>query len=148
MKTEPVTAAVHIDAPPARVYEYFTRPDAIASWMGEAALLDAEPGGGLALDVHGAPVRGHFLQLDPPHRLVISWGYAGSAVLPPGASTVEIRLTADRDGTRVEVEHRDLPPDQRAGHASGWTHYIARLQVAAVGRDPGPDPGMPEPDNG
>ncbi len=145
MTTEPVTATVHIDAPPERVYEYLTRPAAIVAWMGEHALADARPGGRLALDIKGAPVRGRFVHLDPPHRLVISWGYAGSAVLPPGASTVEIRLIADRGGTRVELEHRDLPDGQRPGHISGWTHYLTRLALAAAGRDPGPDPGMPEP---
>ena len=98
---------------------------------------------GLTLDIKGAPVRGRFLELDPPRRLLISWGYAGSDHLPPGASNVEVRLTADRGGTRVELQHRDLPPGQQPGHASGWTHYLVRLQAAASGRDPGPDPGMP-----
>ena len=144
MTTDPVTAAVHIDAPPERVYEYFTRPAAIVTWMGEYALLEAEPGGRFTVDVKGAPVRGRFLSLDPPRRLLISWGYAGSDRLPPGASTVEIRLTAERGGTRVELEHRDLPAEERPGHASGWAHYFGRLGVAAAGRDPGPDPGMPD----
>jgi hypothetical protein len=27
---------------------------------------------------------------------------------------------------------------------SGWTHYLARFEAAAAGRDLGPDPGMPE----
>ena len=68
--------------------------------------------------------------------------------LPPGTSTVEIRFTAERGGTRVELEHRDLPVEERPGHASGWTHYFGRLAVAAAGRDPGPDPGMPDVDAG
>ena len=140
-----VTASVHIDAPPERVYEYFTRPEAIVSWMGDYALLEAQPGGRFDLDILGAPVRGRYLHLDPPHRLLISWGYAGSDRLPPGASTVEVRLTAERGGTRVVLEHRDLPPQERPGHASGWTHYLARLRVAGSGRDPGPDAGMPAP---
>ena len=140
-----VTASVHIDAPPERVYEYFTRPEAIVSWMGDYALLEAQPGGRFDLDILGAPVRGRYLHLDPPHRLLISWGYAGSDRLPPGASTVEVRLTAERGGTRVVLEHRDLPPPERPGHASGWTHYLARLRAAGSGRDPGPDPGMPAP---
>ena len=143
MNADRVTASVHIDAPPERVYEYFTRPQALLSWMGDYALLEPQPGGRFHLDVKGAPVRGHFLDLDPPCRLLISWGYAGSDRLPPGTSTVEIRLTADRGGTRVDLEHRDLPPSERPGHASGWTHYLTRLQAAAPGRDPGPDPGMP-----
>ena len=144
MATEPVVATVHIDAPLERVYEYFTRPAAIVTWMGEYALLEAEPGGRFTVDVKGAPVRGRFLSLDPPRRLLISWGYAGSDRLPPGASTVEIRLTAEPGGTRVELEHRDLPAEERPGHASGWAHYFGRLAVAAAGRDPGPDPGMPD----
>ena len=144
MTTDPVTASVHINAPPERVYEYFTRPEAIVTWMGEHAQLEAEPGGRFHLDIKGAPVRGRYLHLDPPHRLLISWGYAGSACLPPGASTVEVTLTADHGGTRVDLEHRDLPPAERPRHASGWTHYLARLEQAAAGRSPGPDPGMPQ----
>jgi uncharacterized protein YndB with AHSA1/START domain len=143
MTAEPVIASVHIDAPPERVYEYFTRAEAIVAWMGDYALVEAEPGGRFTVDVKGAPVRGRFLVLDPPRRLLISWGYAGSDRLPPGASTVEIRLTAERGGTRVELEHRDLPAEERPGHVSGWTHYLARLAAAGSGRDPGPDPGMP-----
>jgi uncharacterized protein YndB with AHSA1/START domain len=143
MKADAITAAVHIDAPPERVYEYFTRPEAIISWMGEYALLQAEPGGLFELDIKGAPVRGRFLEMDPPRRLLISWGYADSERLPPGASTVEVRLTADRGGTRVELQHRDLPAGEQPGHASGWTHYLTRLKAAASGSDPGRDPGMP-----
>jgi len=145
MTAEPVTATIHIDAPPERVYEFFTRPQAIVTWMGEYAVLEAEPGGRFTVDVKGAPVRGRFLDLDPPRRLVISWGYAGSDRLPPGASTVEVRFTPERGGTRVDLEHRDLPDGERPGHASGWTHYLSRLAVAASGGDPGPDPGMPDP---
>jgi uncharacterized protein YndB with AHSA1/START domain len=103
----------------------------------------ARAGGRLALDVQGAPVRGRFIELDPPHRLLISWGYAGSARLPAGASTVEIRLIPREGGTRVVVEPRDLPAEERSGHTIGWGHYLARLGVVASGDDPGPDPGMP-----
>jgi len=144
MTDDQVTASVHIDAPPERVYEYFTRPQALISWMGDYALLEPQPGGRFHLDIRGVPVRGRFLDLDPPRRLVISWGYAGSDRLPPGASTVEIRFTADRGGTRVDLEHRGLPPAERPRHDSGWTHYLARLRAAAPGREPGPDPGMPD----
>jgi len=144
MTTEAVTASIHIDAPPERVYEYFTRPEAIVTWMGEYALLEAEPGGRFCVDIKGSPVRGRFLHLDPPHRLLISWGYAGSDHLPPGASTVEVTLTADRGGTRVDLEHRDLPPAEQPRHVPGWTHYLTRLHAAASGRDPGHDPGMPD----
>jgi len=138
---EPIAAQIHIDADPALVFDYFTKPEAMVRWMGEFAHLDATPGGEFKVDVRGAPVRGRYLELDPPHRLVIAWGYAGSDRHPPGASTVEVRLIADAGGTRVEVEHRDLPAEETPGHTTGWRHYLDRLRVAAAGRDPGKDRG-------
>jgi uncharacterized protein YndB with AHSA1/START domain len=141
MTAKPVIATVYIDAPPERVYEFFTRPEAMVRWMGEYARLEPEPGGQFTVNIQGTPVRGRYLQLDPPHRLVISWGYAGSEPLPAGASTVEVRLTAEGAGTRVDLEHRDLPTAEQPGHVTGWTHYLARL-AAAVAGDAGPDPGM------
>jgi uncharacterized protein YndB with AHSA1/START domain len=143
MAAEPVAASVFVAALPERVYEYFTQPEAIVRWMGDYALLEPEPDGRFTLDVRGAPVRGRYIELDPPYRLLISWGYAGSERLPPGASTVEVRLIPDGAGTRVELQHRDLPAEETQGHVAGWAHYLARLQAAAGGGNPGPDPGMP-----
>jgi uncharacterized protein YndB with AHSA1/START domain len=143
MTADPVTASIHIEAPPERIYDYFIRPEAIVTWMGETARLEPRPGGRFHLDIQGTPVRGRFLTLDPPYRLVISWGYAGSDELPPGASIVEVTLTPVPGGTRVDLEHRDLPPVEQPKHVSGWTHYLSRLHLAAAGVDPGYDPGMP-----
>jgi uncharacterized protein YndB with AHSA1/START domain len=136
----PYRTSVDIAAPPESVYPYLTQAEAIVTWMGDYAVLDAVPGGVFHLDINGVPVRGRYLELDPPHRLVISWGHAGSDRLPPGASTVEITLTPIPAGTRVTVEHRDLPPDQAAQHATGWPHFLNRLTIAARGQHPGPDP--------
>jgi uncharacterized protein YndB with AHSA1/START domain len=140
MTAEPLTASVHIEAAPERVFEHFTSPEAIVRWMGDYALLQATPGGAFEVDINGVPVRGRYLEVDPPHRLLISWGHAGSDRLPPGASTVEVRLTPAGGGTRVEIEHRDLPADTRAAFGRGWPHFLGRLAIATAGGDPGPDP--------
>jgi uncharacterized protein YndB with AHSA1/START domain len=136
---EPYEHSLHIAAEPAQVFVYFTRPDAILCWMGDYAVLDPRPGGQFTLDVNGVPVRGQYLEIDPPRRLVISWGHAGSQRLPPGASTVEITLTPERDGTTVRIVHRDLPEPDARDHATGWPHFLHRLTTAATGQDPGPD---------
>jgi uncharacterized protein YndB with AHSA1/START domain len=130
---DPIVESIHVDAAPERVFGYFTAPDAIVRWMGEYARLDPTPGGEFAVDIKGVPVRGRYLELDPPHRLLISWGHAGSDHLPPGASTLEVRLRPDRGGTRVEVVHRDLPEPEATGHVAGWRHFLARLALAASG---------------
>jgi uncharacterized protein YndB with AHSA1/START domain len=79
----PFTASVHIAADPERVFDYFTKPAAILRWMGDYAVLDPHPGGQFTLDINGVPVRGRYLAVDRPHRLVLSWGHAGSDRLPP-----------------------------------------------------------------
>jgi uncharacterized protein YndB with AHSA1/START domain len=134
MAPEPVVASVHVDAEPGRVYEYFTAPEAMVRWMGNFARLDATPGGEFAVDIEGVPVRGHYVELDPPHRLLIAWGHAGSERLPPGGSTLEVKLVPDAGGTRVEIVHSGLPEPEATGHPAGWRRYLDRLAVAAATR--------------
>lgn len=140
MPTEPYRTSIEISAPPDAVYPFLTEPVSILRWMGDYAVLDARPGGAFTLDINGVPVRGHYIELDPPHRLVIAWGHAGSDLLPPGSSTVEITLEPIAGGTRLQLEHRDLPPREAEMHAIGWPHFLRRLAIAGTGKDPGPDP--------
>ena len=60
----PYRTSVDIGAPPEAVYPYLTRPEAIVSWMGDYAVLDAVPGGLFHLDINGVPVPGRYLELD------------------------------------------------------------------------------------
>lgn len=140
MAADPLISSIHIDASPEEVYEHFVNPQAIVGWMGDYALLDSSPGGAFKVDINGVPVRGAYLELDPPRRLVISWGHAGSERLPPGSSTVEVHLTPHEGGTLVEVVHSGLPEPEAEQHAIGWNHFLERLAVRAAGRDPSPDP--------
>ena len=133
---DPVVASVHVDAEPGRVYQYFTAPEAMLEWMGNYARLDATPGGEFAVDIEGVPIRGHYVELDPPHRLLIAWGHAGSERLPPGASTVEVKLVPDAGGTRVEIVHSGLPEPEATGHPAGWRRYLDRLAVAVAAGTP------------
>jgi uncharacterized protein YndB with AHSA1/START domain len=134
------TTSVHIDAVPERVFDYFTKPEAIVRWMGDYAALDPTPGGEFTLDINGVPVRGRYLEVDPPRRLLLSWGHAGSNRLPPGASTVEITLTPSDGGTTVTIVHSGLPAAEADQHRLGWPHFLERLVIAAPGGDPGADP--------
>jgi len=111
-----------------------------------SAELDPQPGGVYRCDViPGHTALGEFVELDPPHRLVFTWGWEQSgdepSSVPPGSSTIEIELTPEGDGTSLHFVHRDLPtPENVASHAHGWDHYLPRLETVASGGDPGEDP--------
>ncbi len=133
MTAEPIRATVHIQAPPERVFEHFTRPEALLLWIGEHAVLDPEPGGEFTVDIRGVPVRGRYLEVEPPCRLLISWGHAGSDRLPPGASLLEVRLRPAAGGTTVTISHSGLPQPEATGHRQGWRQFLDQLAIAARG---------------
>ncbi|MEE2059748.1 SRPBCC family protein [Rhodococcus artemisiae] len=135
--------SIDIAVCPETVFEYLTTNSGMTAWMGQYAELDPRPGGGFAVDVAGYPVRGEYLHVDYPTRVVVSWGFAGNTDLPIGASTVEFRLTAVAGGTRVDLIHSDLPDTELRGHAHGWAHFLPRLATAGSGGDAGPDAWQP-----
>ncbi len=145
-ETVAVERQIAIAAGPETVWQFLVDPDKAARWMGQVAEFEPRPGGLYRVDViPGHTARGEFVELDPPRRLVYTWGWEpgenGPNPVPPGSSTIEIELAPDGDGTLLHFTHRDLPSAEAAeSHAHGWDHYLDRLVIAAAGGDPAPDP--------
>lgn len=138
-------STIDIDAPPETVFPFLVTETGMTAWMGQWAALDPVPGGSFAVDIAGYPCRGSFLVVEPPRRVMVSWGFAGNESLPPGASTVSFELTPIATGTRLDVIHTDLPHPDVAGHADGWAHFLPRLTRAALGEHLPPDRWTPTP---
>ena len=84
---------------------------------------------------------GEYVEVQPPHRVVFTWGFAGARPSAAAGSTrVEVTLEPDGGGTRLTLLHHGLPEGTRGAHAEGWTHYLARLAPVAAGVAPEPDP--------
>lgn len=132
---EPVEVETWVRASPEVVFTFFTDSDKYRRWQGQKAELDPRPGGRYRVDMDGTNVaRGEYVEVDPPRRVVFTWGFEGSPVLPPGSSTVEVTLIPDGDGTIVRLRHSGLPDeDSRAQHAAGWQLYTQRLVAEAGG---------------
>lgn len=141
-----VEREVRIAARPETVFAFFTDPDKMIQWKGRKAELDPRPGGIYRVDISGRVVaRGEYVEVDPPHRVVFTWGWEGAEAegehaVPPGSSRVEVSLEPDGDGTLVRLRHLGLPEEALEIHGQGWDLYLGRLVVAGAGGDPGPDP--------
>jgi uncharacterized protein YndB with AHSA1/START domain len=131
IRSDIIVATQHIQAPPEVVFPYFTDPALIVTWIGQQAQLDPQPGGVFALDMGEVGARGAYLTVEPPYRVVFSWGVLGSDALPPGTSTVEVVLTPDGDDTLVVLTHRGLPSSHLGDHRDGWEHLLGRLGATA-----------------
>jgi uncharacterized protein YndB with AHSA1/START domain len=127
------TTSIEIEAAPDLVFDYLVTEAGMTAWMGQHATLNPRAGGSFAVDIAGHAIRGQYLEVERPHRVVVSWGMAGSTDLPPGSSTVEFTLKPTSHGTRVELVHSQLPDSRLDGHADGWTHFLGRLRIVAPG---------------
>lgn len=139
-----VQREVRVDARPETIFPFFTDPELMVRWMGNSAQADPRPGGVYRVDINGTYIaRGEYVEVSPPDRVVFTWGWEGEGTIAPGASTVEVTLTADGEETLVRLVHRDIPnEDSASAHGRGWEHYLERLRVAGAGGDPGPDRGV------
>lgn len=133
------TKSIWIDAPPDVVFEYFTDPEKMARWCGRRAELDPVPGGIYRLDMgQWGVVEGEFVRVERPSFVSHTVPSGGTADSP--ASLVEVRISADAGGSRVEIRQTELTSPMDRIAQRGWEHHLARLSVAATGGSPGADP--------
>ena len=131
-----------IAASPETVFQFFTDPAKMVQWMGTDATLDPRPGGVCRINPTGrAAMSGEFLEVEPPRRLVFTWGWeARLFATPPQSTLVEVSLTPEGEETVVRLIHRRLQPGALAFHRAGWEHYLPRLATAARGGELPIDP--------
>lgn len=118
-----------IAAGPETVFSFLIEPTKFVAWMGVGAELDPRPGGRYRIDVGSGNIAiGEYREVEPPHRLVFTWGWEDNPEVPPGSTRVEITLTAEGSATLLRLRHLDLPTDDsRRSHSDGWKHYTDQM---------------------
>ena len=117
---------VTIQAPPEIVFRFFQDSARFARWWGAGSTIDARPGGKVYIrHPNGIETVGEVLELDPPGRIVFTYGYASGNPIPPGASRVTIHLSPDPAGTRLELLHEFADATVRDPHVQGWRFQLS-----------------------
>lgn len=128
-----VVVTQRIAAPPEAVFPFLVEPERMLRWMGTDVRLEPTPGGEFWLDMNGTDIAiGTYTEVDPPNRVIFTWGWQGSDDVPPGSSTVSIELTKDGTDTIVELRHDGLPDELTARHLEGWNHFLPQLVEQVV----------------
>ncbi|MGZ8793072.1 MAG: SRPBCC family protein [Gaiellaceae bacterium] len=136
----PVAKSVHVACDPERAFRVFTRE--IGSWWpldthaihaGEVReVVWEEHVGGEVYEISNGGERAHWatvLDWDPPSRAVIAWHVNPDA---PAPTEIEVRFSAEGDGTRVDLEHHrwerlgSEAHATRGAYATGWDSVLGR----------------------
>lgn len=133
-ETVTIEQTVRIAASPETVWAFWTEPARLAEWWGSDAEIAAEPGGSFRIVMDDGPVmRGAFTEVEPPHRLVFTFGWEHSAPgepLAPGSTRVEVTITPEEGGTVLVLRHFGMPATQAGDHEKGWRYFLGDRLVA------------------
>lgn len=140
-KTPVLTKEIFIECSQKTLFSFFVHPDKMVRWIGQHVLLEPRIGGKYRIEINGENIAlGEYKEITPYEKVVLTWGWEGLEVMPPGSSTVEFLLTPQDNGTLLTLNHFDLPAEKMTSNDQGWAHYMSRLQRLAEGQNIEPDP--------
>ena len=115
-----ILQAVHLSAPPARLYAQYLNSRTHATITGGPARVSAKPGS--AFSAFGGTLSGRILHLVPRRLIVQAWR---SSHWPKSNvdSTLVLSFHAEKGGGRIELTHVDVPEHDFAGVSEGWEKY-------------------------
>ena len=127
-----------LNAPQARVFDLWTKPDFVRQWFGgldtevQEIRMDLKPGGEYQIQVNTeqglSTISGEFLKVDAPARLVYTWVLDSAQGSLP-VTTVEVDFNAHGDQTEVVLIHGPFPqPEAKIFHSQGWQACFEGLE--------------------
>jgi uncharacterized protein YndB with AHSA1/START domain len=134
-----ILATVTIAAPAERIFRALTDPAELPKWWGADDMYrttthsaDLRPGGAWRSEGKGADgtpffVEGEYLEVDPPHRLVMTWKapWDGGKL-----TTVTYTLEPIEEGTKLTLRHEGFAgrADSCRSHGNGWPRVFGWLK--------------------
>ena len=139
--TETLSKEIFIECSPETLFSFFIDPDKMNRWMGKQILLEPKIGGKYRININDENIAlGEYKEIIQNKKVVMTWGWEGSEIMPPGSSSVEFTLTPMENGTLLQLNHYDIPIDKVTSNNNGWTHYMERIKLLGEGTEIGVDP--------
>ena len=133
-----------IAATPERLFELWTEPSELIKWWGPEGYttpkhaMDVRPGGRWRTTMHSPTgtdhtVSGIYRTIDPPRRLVFTWGWDDDNGTRGHETEVTVTFDPAPGGTRmVLVQQVFADKDSRGRHEHGWSSSFVCLEREAT----------------
>jgi uncharacterized protein YndB with AHSA1/START domain len=115
------------------VFRFFTDSKRFADWWGEGSTIEGRVGGAVQIRFpNGLRAGGEILEIEPPEKIVFTYGYESGKPIPPGSSRVTIRLIEQERGTLLTLHHELSNEAARDEHVQGWRYQLSVFANAAA----------------
>ncbi len=123
------------------VFSFLSNSDRWALWWGVGSTIGTRPGDRIYIrHPGGVEAAGEILEVEPPTRIVFTYGYVNGNPIPPGASIATITLEPEGAHTRLRLVHDFGDAGVRDHHIQGWRHQLSLFANAVsnyINRDAG-----------
>ena len=124
--THSLERSIIICAERSTVFRFFTDSHLFADWWGEGSTIDGSVGGSVLIRYpNGISASGKILEIEPPERIVFTYGYESGKPFPPSESRVAITLKEHSSGTLLTLQHELADAAVRDEHIQGWRYQLA-----------------------
>jgi len=122
--------SIQLAAGPDVVFEYLTNEELLVTWWPSGARTDPVPAGTYHLwwDGPGWHLRGEYLTVDRPSRLVFTWAWDHEDL-----ASRRVSITLDAVGetlTALAVIHEADSAEEADSYREGWEHFLGALDAA------------------
>ena len=81
-------------------------------------------------DLDGTAFSGHFIEVDPPHRMLLRWDRRRTDTATSEPTFIEITLEPAEGGTEVRVNFSGLSAEEAAFYPQLWERHLDRIAAA------------------
>lgn len=118
------------------VFRYFTDSKRFARWWGEGSRIEARPGGEVFIHYpNGVTSRGQVVEIQPPGRIVFTYGYGGAGASDDSLVTITLKET--EQGTLLKLRHAFSSAKIRDHFVQGWRYQLALFSKAVAEEEQG-----------
>ena len=126
------------EASPERIYEAWTTPEILQRWWGPEGVgipdldLDVREGGAwtttMKSDQGERIVSGKYVTLEPPNRLVFTWGWIDNGTRGQETEVEIVLIKAGAKTTMILTQKVFADVENRNNHQFGWKSSFKKLE--------------------